>query len=118
MRDDEEQWQVADRYVREAIASGEHCFINTIVLCEAVWVMRRAYRLTREDIVEALEHILSGSQFEFEDRGAVLRAVQRLRAGRADFADYLIGVTNERAGCKETATFDRKLTEADAFLVL
>ncbi|WP_017324251.1 PIN domain-containing protein [Synechococcus sp. PCC 7336] len=115
MRDDEEQWQIADRFVRAAIQAGKHCFINNIVLCEAVWVMSRAYGLSREEIVEALENILSGSQFEFEDRGTLLLALQQMKAGRADFADYLIGAVNEQAGCDETATFDRKLKGAEKF---
>lgn len=115
MRDDEQQWQIADAYVREAIANGESCFINNIVLCETVWVMQRAYKLSRADIVNALDHILSGSQFEFEDKGVVLLALQRMRSGKADFADYLIGAVNEQAGCNETASLDRKLVGATGF---
>lgn len=115
MRDDEQQWQIADAYIRKAIANGESCFINKIVLCETVWVMQRAYKLSRAEIVDALEHIFSGSQFEFEDKGSVLLALQRMRAGNADFADYLMGAINEQAGCDETASFDRKLAGAAGF---
>ncbi len=115
MRDDEQQWQIADAYVRKAIANGESCFINNIVLCETVWVMQRAYKLSRAEIVDALEHIFSGSQFEFEDKGVVLLALQRMRSGKADFADYLIGAVNEQADCDETASFDRKLVGSTGF---
>jgi predicted nucleic-acid-binding protein len=38
--------------------------------------------------------------------------------GRADFADYVIGVTNRAAGCSETATFDRRLRGARGFRLL
>lgn len=115
IRDDEQQWQIADAYVRQVIDNGESCFINNIVLCETVWVMQRAYKLSRTEIVDALDQILCGTQFEFEDKGVVLLALQRMRSGKADFADYLIGAVNEQAGCNETASFDRKLTGAAGF---
>lgn len=118
LRDEEHQWKLADRYIRDAIDAGEPCFIDNLVLCESVWVLRQTYGFSREELIEALQVILSGCQFEFEDKGLILLALQRMRTGRADFADYLIGAVNERAGCTETATFDRKLTRIDGFLKL
>ncbi|WP_228061683.1 hypothetical protein [[Phormidium] sp. LEGE 05292] len=36
VRDDEQQWQIADRYINEALQANEPCLINNIVLCEVV----------------------------------------------------------------------------------
>jgi predicted nucleic-acid-binding protein len=49
--------------------------------------------------------------------------VQRIKQGRADFSDYLIGAIREaipseiarQSGCSETATFDRKLLGEKGF---
>ena len=118
LRDDIDQWKTSARYIKKTLEAGEHCFINNIVLCETVWVLQRGYKFNRDKIADALLDLLSVLQFEFEDRGLVLLALQRMRSGRADFADYLIGATNHQAGCTETATFDRKPTQADGFITL
>jgi predicted nucleic-acid-binding protein len=48
----------------------------------------------------------------------VRRSLDEYRAGRADFADYLIGWQNRKAGCSETVTFDGKLGRAAGFAIL
>lgn len=115
IQDDLSQGQIADAYIRQGIEASETFFINNIVLCEMVWVLRRAYKFTREQVIAALEQILQGSQFQFEDKGAVHGAIQQMKTGQGDFSDYLIGKINQQMGCQETATFDRKLQEAKGF---
>jgi predicted nucleic-acid-binding protein len=114
-KDDLPQWQIADRLINDIVAASETCLINNIVLCELVWVLKSAYKLSREEITGILEKILQGSAFDFEDRKAALWAVQQMKAGNADFADYLIGKINQQAGCTETVTFDAKLKSSDGF---
>lgn len=46
---------------------------------------------------------------------AVREALGDFRAGDADFADYLIDRLDRRAGCRDTLTFDARLTRADGF---
>jgi predicted nucleic-acid-binding protein len=114
-KDDLPQWHIADRLINDIVAASETCLINNIVLCELVWVLKSAYKLSREEITGILEKILQGSAFDFEDRKAALWAVQQMKAGNADFADYLIGKINQQAGCTETVTFDAKLKSSDGF---
>jgi predicted nucleic-acid-binding protein len=118
IKDDLRQWQIADRLIDDIAAASETCFINNIVLCELVWVLKSAYKLSREELVEILEKILQVIAFDFEDRKAALWAVQQMKAGNADFADYLIGRVNQQAGCTETVTFDAKLKGSDGFSCL
>jgi len=44
-----------------------------------------------------------------------LSTVASLKASRADFADCLIVVVNELAGCDSTLTFDRSAASLRAF---
>ncbi len=57
-----------------------------------IWVLRRIYRASREDIALTIESLLDDQIFELEQRPAVAEALRRFREGRADLADYLIGV--------------------------
>ncbi|MFZ1029161.1 MAG: type II toxin-antitoxin system VapC family toxin [Limnoraphis robusta] len=109
VRDDEQQWKIANQYINEALQANEPCLINNIVLCEVVWVLRSRYKLSREKLINTLETILKANLFIFENREAVEWAIAQMKLGNADFSDYLITRINQTYGCSETASFDAKL---------
>lgn len=57
-RDDEEQWQIANNLINEAVETNKTFFINNIVLCELVWVLRSRYKLSRPNLIGTLEKLL------------------------------------------------------------
>lgn len=116
--DDVPQSAAVDRLVRESRESGEPLFVPLIVLCETVWVLARGYGYTREEIATVLELLLRTEGLFVERDGLARRALARYRAGPGDLADYLIGLVALDAGCKATATFDRKLRGAAEFRLL
>ncbi len=109
LRDDEEQWQLADHYINNILDAAETCFINNIVLCELVWVLRSGYKLSRSELINVVEKLLRTSGFVFENQEAAWWAVQQMKRGEADFSDYLILKINQQIKCVETASFDAKL---------
>ena len=113
--DDPEQARVAADLISAAEDQGERLHISTIVLCELVWGLRSVYRVRRDGIISAIESLLGANTFEVQDRDLVRRALDSYRSGKADFADYLIGWENQRAGCSATLTFDGGLKGADGF---
>ncbi len=114
-QDDPAQSRRANAVIAEATRRGDRCAVNTIVLCELVWVLRDAYGVDRDTVVTTLEQILDTAQFVIEDRDLARRALTDYRHGPGDFSDYLIGWRNRRAGCSETATFDRALRRSGLF---
>jgi len=116
--DDPVQARRAAAWIATAVARGERCFISAIVLCELAWVLRAAYRVSKADLLVTLDRVLATSQFVVDDKDLVRAAVEAYRAGRAEFADYLIGEIHREAGCDRTATFDRRLRDSLAFSVL
>lgn len=118
VRDDEQQWQIADGYINEALQANEPCLINNIVLCEVVWVLRSRYKLSREKLIETLENILKANIFVFDNREAIEWAIEQMKSGKADFSDYLITRLNQLAGCDETASFDAKLAQVEGVKLL
>jgi predicted nucleic-acid-binding protein len=114
-QDDPAQSRRANAVITEASRRGDRCAINTIVLCELVWVLRHAYGVDRDAVVATLEKILDTAQFVIEDKDLVRRALADYRQGPGDFSDYLIGWRNRHAGCSETATFDRALSRSELF---
>lgn len=116
-QDDPGQSRRANALIERTLVKGERCYISVIVLCELVWVLRGAYQLDRETVATSLERMLQVSQFSIEDKDLVRAALEDYRRGPGDFSDYLIGRRNQRAGCHDTATFDRKL-KSDLFTAL
>jgi predicted nucleic-acid-binding protein len=117
--DDPVQAERVDALFAAAERNGERFFVSVIALCELSWTLRgRPYRLDRARIAAVLEGILDTSLIEVQDRGLVRRALADFRLGRADFADYLLGLQSESAGCAGTVTFDRALREVAGFSLL
>jgi predicted nucleic-acid-binding protein len=117
--DDPEQSRVARTLIEGAEDEGVRLYINSIVLCELCWTLRgKQYRYDRPTIAAALEKMFEVKIFEIENRDLVARATREYRLGRADFADYLIGLSNDRAGCADTISFDGGLETLTEFTVL
>jgi predicted nucleic-acid-binding protein len=116
--DDPVQSRRAADLIRTVTIRGGRCYISAIVLCELAWVLRRAYRVSQRDLVETLDRILATTQFVIGDKDLVRQGLDAYRAGRADFADYVIGAVHADAGCAKTATFDRRLRGAGGFQVI
>lgn len=106
------------RRVDALIETGDRLHIDDIVLCELVWVLRATYRHEKPAIATALGEILDTAIFSFEDRDLLREALDAYRTGAADFADYVIGLRNARAGCDHTVTFDRALKNRPSFVLL
>jgi len=118
VRDDHIQAERSARVIRQAVARREPVFLNPIVLVEMVWVLGSSYKYARADIAGALDDLLDADGLDVPDRDAVRAAVEDYRTSKADFADALIGRLNQRAGCRDTVTFDRRLKPLAAFRVL
>ena len=117
-QDDPGQARRASALVEETVRAGERCYIDSVVLCELVWVLRGAYSFDKSTVVETLERILATAQFEIADGDVARRALADYRSDKGDYADYVIGRANQGGGCEVTATFDRQLRGHEAFRVL
>lgn len=113
--DDAEQAERAAAVIDDAVARGESLFISHIVLCEVTWVLTRAFRLAKPELVAVLDDIVRTAQFVVEDPAIARRALSRFAAGAADFADYIIAERTAGAGCRVVVTFDRKLVRERGF---
>lgn len=113
VRDDARQAQVATDYLLQHCTDEKPGWINTIVLCEAVWVLRRGYDYHKEDVIKVLEQLLKTVELEIEDRDTVRQAVRLYERTGVDFSDALIACRNRVASVSKTVTFDRKAAKLD-----
>jgi predicted nucleic-acid-binding protein len=112
---DGEEARAATAYLEEQCTEERPGFICLVVLCELVWVLRRAYGYDRESTVAIVERLLAAAEFEVQDSALAWRALAEYRSGPADFSDYLIGQVCHSAGAVPVATLDRKAARGRNF---
>jgi predicted nucleic-acid-binding protein len=113
--DDPVQATKARMIIEEELTAAEPGWINRVVLAELGWVLSRSYKRSDEEIADTVEWLLSVEQLRVEGPDIVSVAVDLCRRSIGDFADALIGATDREAGCRHTATFDRKATRLPEF---
>jgi predicted nucleic-acid-binding protein len=103
----------------EAIEQADSVVVSTIVLCELVWVLKRAYRIVATDIADAIRRLIDIRGVDL-DRPAVDAGLAMLTRG-GDFADGVIQFDATRARCQRVVTFDQnfaRLLGSDAVTLL
>jgi predicted nucleic-acid-binding protein len=118
MQDDKKQFNRAEQVIESAIKHKTVIHITLVVLCEVVWVLNYHYRLKREEIIQFLGMLLHAEQIEVEDRQLALSTFHEYQNSQADFADCLIGQSNQSFGCTTTYTFDKKAAKLQLFTLL
>ncbi len=117
-QDDPKQFRTVQALLDDAEASGEHVYVNTVVLCGLASTLQRSYRFDHPQLARAIEMLLTIPIFEIEHRAVVLRALSAFAVGKAGFPDYLIGELNAEQRAAPTATFDRGLRASARFRIL
>jgi predicted nucleic-acid-binding protein len=115
VRDDRRQAEAATRLIESQCTPEDPGLINPIVLCELVWVLIRGYGYDRRMVAGVVRRILSVRELRVDDAESAWRAVRLYEQGKADFADYLIGLSNQDEKAETTYTFDRTAAESSLF---
>lgn len=108
-QDDPEQSQRANRLIESRCTRKDPGQISIVVLCELAWVLRDAYGYQKFLVISALEHILFTRELQVENSHIAASALSAYKKGPADFADYVIVLSNKSAGCELTYSFDKAL---------
>jgi predicted nucleic-acid-binding protein len=106
--DDPKQSKLATTFLEKTCSKENPGFVNLIVLCELIWVLRGAYKVSKQTIIEVLRQILGSTELSIETPDIAWAALDDFEKGNADYSDYLIAHKNKYLGCTHTATFDKK----------
>ena len=115
VQDDPQQAKAASKLIENSCNSDNPGYINHIVLCEIVWVLKRNYKLNKAIICQVIEQIMRTDRLMIEDIQLVWRALETFKVTKADFADCLLGQKNLQAGCQYTATLDDAASETTGY---
>jgi predicted nucleic-acid-binding protein len=114
-QDDPDQSARATEIIEGRLSDQNPGFVSVVAMAETVWVLERAYGLSDEDLVAAIERTLQADVLVIESEQEVFAAMVALEEGRGSFPDALIGALGAKAGCSATLTFDRQALRLPEF---
>lgn len=119
-QDDPRQGELANKMINKFSSQGELLWISQITLCETMWVLERAYKISKEEAIRILNILLQTQELVFENHDIVWHALQEYQSCQSvGFVDCLIGRHNISSGCKFTYTFDKDaVKELETFHML
>ncbi|MDO9041317.1 MAG: type II toxin-antitoxin system VapC family toxin [Desulfocapsaceae bacterium] len=117
-QDDLAQSSLATQFIEEKCSFALPGFINHIVLCELVWVLKRCYKTEMSQALRVVEQLLRTAQLRIQEPQVVWKALKLAQKGKADFADFLIAQINIAHGCGTTITFDNAAAEINSKTLL
>ena len=115
--DDEAQAAIA-RSLLSSLTADQPGFVCREVILELVWVLERAYGHSREDIADAMEHLVSTDVLVIEAGADVARAAFSYGTGSTGFSDLMILAAAERSNALPLHTFDRKAARQEGVNLL
>jgi predicted nucleic-acid-binding protein len=90
-------------------------FVSLAAMLETAWVLEKIYKLSDQEVAEAIKGILQIDTLFIQNEQEVYTATVILQTGRGSFADALINALGTWAGCASTLTFDRKASRLQGF---
>jgi len=117
-QDDPLQSPAATRFIEEHCTPEAPGFVNHLVLCELVWVLRRCYQASQPDALAVIEQILRTEQLEVQQPQIVWKALRFTQRNAADFPDSLISQINQAHDCRTTLTFDQGAAVGEGMTLL
>jgi predicted nucleic-acid-binding protein len=118
MLDDPVQSSKAVRFVERHFTEQDTAFISLASVLETVWVLQSVYRLSNQQVAQAIERMLQVKTVTVQNENEVFAAARTLRTGQGSFEDALIGALGTWAGCDSTLTFDRKASRLPGFKLI
>jgi predicted nucleic-acid-binding protein len=118
VRDDPRQTKAATRLIESKCTPDDPGLIASIVLCEIVWVLDRAYGYDREVISTVLRRLLTVEELQVQESELAWSALNFYEEGKADFADYMIGLSNQIQHVETTFTLDQEAAATSLFRLL
>lgn len=117
VRDDEQQAESA-RALLESLTTERPGYACREVVVELVWVLERAYGVSRERIATILQELVATQSLVVESGDDVARAAFRYRAGGPGFSNLMVLAAAERSGARPIFTFDRKAARLEGVELL
>lgn len=115
VQDDSKQVKKVNQLFQNTEAEKQQLYISLLVILELVWVLESVYEVSRQDLLDAINELLSMPLFQFEKQSIVRTFINASKNNNVDLSDLLIGVAGLAEECETTLTFDKKAARSEFF---
>ena len=98
--------------VRRALQNTEEVYVSQVVQIETVWVLKRAYKMPKPEIMQVLEHLQNNHAFVLDRREIFSSALVIYRDSNVEFSDGL-ALAVSRSLDVPLLTFDKRLLKLE-----
>lgn len=106
--DDADQAAAARRLLGRQLSAQRPGFVSLVTLAELAWVLRCSYGASRDEVIMAIETLMTAPHLKVQDEDAVWLALDHCEQPGVGVSDALIAALGQQHGCSHTMTFDRK----------
>jgi len=117
-QDDKYQTKIVNDFIEKLLKHERKLYINSIVICELVWVLEDCYHYKKSQIAEALHQICNVHMIEIEGREFLQQALKDYERYPVDISDCFIGRLNQMSKCPYTASFDKRACRLETFIAV
>jgi len=116
--DDEKQANRVRSLFKQAESDQHKLYVPILVVLEMLWVLESVYKISRQQILDALQNLLLMPILQFDEQSALQGFIHSAKAGTEDLSDLLIAHSAVEAGCEDVLTFDKKASGFKYFQLL
>src|SRR5437868_14811538 len=117
-QDDPFQSRAATELIERRLTQSEPGFVSLVTMVESVWVLKRVYGFSNDEIARAIEGMLRSDTLLIQNEQEGFMAMAVMKTARGSFADALVSALGTWAGCTATVTFDRRAARLAGFELL
>lgn len=117
-QDDMFQYLIVAQLLTHLEKSNQQAFVSLLVVMEINWVLGFSYRLERVQIIEALLALIELPMLNFECSQKLKICLQNAQQNTFDLSDLLIALKSSEQHALPVATFDKKASKAQGFILL
>lgn len=114
-KDDLTQADQVYQLFQQCEEDGQRILVSTVVVLELCWVLKSGYGLSRAEVIEAVDDLLTLPILKFEHETAVQNFLREALEISADLSDLLIAHIAKSLGSHCVWTFDRKALRCGLF---
>lgn len=109
--DDERQHAAAKAFFAQR-SPQDPAFIGSVVLAETVWILRRRLGYSRSAVEDTIRSLLESPELVIEEGARLSQELAEASTLKTSITDFLVAWAAQRAGCRQTVTFDVKFAKA------
>lgn len=106
------------RMAVDLVRANGQVWIGKVVLVETVWVLRKLFKYTKDQVLTFVNTVLEADAFVLEDREVIEAALFAFATGGAGYADCVILESARRQGAVPVFTFDLDLAKVEGAALL